>query len=316
MAIGRADETDLLLPLHDGVHEARLWQTFLARLRQRVRADVAGIAVETADDGAHWFAVPAHSPTPADGHWRELRLGRVYPLEGGGFGRIVGVDEPAGARAWLAIRRTERDFTAADGALLARLAPHLAIALRTRATLDRMQDDAMVTEAALGRAGIGWVAFAADGHVLAVSRESAGLIGDRPAPQALVSLVIACAGDGLPQLAAAGPTGRERMLLVPIMASAPVAASSARVMGLVRLPGREKRSAQAAALAALFGLAPSEARLALAVASGASLIEAAGQLGLTIETARNYSKRVFAKTRTRGQADLVRAIMSSVAWLA
>ena len=56
----------------------------------------------------------------------------------------------------------------------------------------------------------------------------------------------------------------------------------------------------------LFGLLPSEARLANALANGASLAEAAEQMGLTIETVRNYSKKIFAKTGTRGQADLVR----------
>ncbi|WP_109806108.1 helix-turn-helix transcriptional regulator [Sphingosinithalassobacter portus] len=61
----------------------------------------------------------------------------------------------------------------------------------------------------------------------------------------------------------------------------------------------------------MFGLLPSEARLAVALATGRSLSEAAGALGLTIETARNYSKKIYAKTGTRGQADLVRRIYAN-----
>lgn len=60
---------------------------------------------------------------------------------------------------------------------------------------------------------------------------------------------------------------------------------------------------------------PQGDRLALAerkteLAAGKSLTKAAEQLDLTIETARNYSKKIFAKTATRGQTDLVRLILT------
>jgi DNA-binding CsgD family transcriptional regulator len=69
-------------------------------------------------------------------------------------------------------------------------------------------------------------------------------------------------------------------------------------------------------IAQLFGLLPSEARLALALSRGLTIAEAAEALGLTIETARNYSKKIYAKTGTRGQSDLVRLILTSVLALA
>ena len=62
----------------------------------------------------------------------------------------------------------------------------------------------------------------------------------------------------------------------------------------------------------LFGLTGSEARLALAMSQGKTIAEAAAQLNLTVETARNYSKRIYAKTDTRGHADLVRILLASV----
>jgi DNA-binding CsgD family transcriptional regulator len=65
-------------------------------------------------------------------------------------------------------------------------------------------------------------------------------------------------------------------------------------------------------LGQLFDLIPSEARLALALSRGMSIAEAAGELGLTVESARTYSKRIYAKTGARGQADLVRFIHRSV----
>ena len=69
-------------------------------------------------------------------------------------------------------------------------------------------------------------------------------------------------------------------------------------------------------IAQLFGLRPSEARLALALSRGLSIADAAHALGLTLETARNYSKKIYAKTGTRGQSDLVRLILTSVLALA
>jgi DNA-binding CsgD family transcriptional regulator len=65
-------------------------------------------------------------------------------------------------------------------------------------------------------------------------------------------------------------------------------------------------------LGQLFDLIPSEARLALALSRGMSIAEAARDLGLTVESARTYSKRIYAKTGARGQADLVRFIHRSV----
>jgi len=66
----------------------------------------------------------------------------------------------------------------------------------------------------------------------------------------------------------------------------------------------------------LFGLTPAEARLAWALAQGLSIAEAADAHGLTTETARYYSKRIYAKTGARGQVDLVRNILTGVLALA
>ena len=54
-----------------------------------------------------------------------------------------------------------------------------------------------------------------------------------------------------------------------------------------------------------FGLTAAEARLAARLASGVGVKEAAVSLGVNRETARSQLKSVFAKTRTRRQAELV-----------
>ena len=61
----------------------------------------------------------------------------------------------------------------------------------------------------------------------------------------------------------------------------------------------------------LFGLTPSESRLACALAAGKSIDEAVVDIGVSVGTARTYLKRIFAKTETRRQAELVKVILTS-----
>lgn len=70
-----------------------------------------------------------------------------------------------------------------------------------------------------------------------------------------------------------------------------------------------------AAVARLFGLTPQEGKLALLLAAGSSMNEAAEQLGVAISAARNYSKSIYAKLNIRGQNDLIRLISKSFALL-
>lgn len=70
-----------------------------------------------------------------------------------------------------------------------------------------------------------------------------------------------------------------------------------------------------AALGQLFGLTPAEALLASELARGASLDEAADQLGIRRNTARTQLQAVFAKTGVNRQGELVRVLLSSAAAL-
>jgi DNA-binding CsgD family transcriptional regulator len=75
---------------------------------------------------------------------------------------------------------------------------------------------------------------------------------------------------------------------------------------LVTITDMESRPAPSEQLlTASFGLTPAEARLASALASGATMDEAADALSVTRETARTRLKVIFAKTGTGRQAKLV-----------
>ena len=62
----------------------------------------------------------------------------------------------------------------------------------------------------------------------------------------------------------------------------------------------------------LWGLTPAEARLTAGLASGLDLKEAAEQLEIQTGTARQYLKRIFAKTDTHRQAELVVLVARSL----
>ena len=65
----------------------------------------------------------------------------------------------------------------------------------------------------------------------------------------------------------------------------------------------------------LFQLTPAETALAIQMANGLSLEEAAEVLGIRRNTARAHLRSIFSKTGVRRQTELVRLFLNSVAWL-
>lgn len=65
----------------------------------------------------------------------------------------------------------------------------------------------------------------------------------------------------------------------------------------------------------LFQLTPAETALAIELANGLSLEEAAEALGIRRNTARAHLRSIFSKTGVRRQTELVRIFLNSVAWL-
>jgi DNA-binding CsgD family transcriptional regulator len=101
------------------------------------------------------------------------------------------------------------------------------------------------------------------------------------------------------------------MLLAPMRRQLISAKAEPAVVAYVHQDGWSSQD-RCEQLAELFGLRPSEARLALALSHGLSITAAAEELGLTVETARTYSKSIYAKLGAGGQADLIRLILRSV----
>lgn len=243
--------------------------------------------------------------------------------------RMMRVQEASGVNAWLTIARHETDFGPADSQLLSAIGPALRGALRNFVALEQERFNAQIAGEAIRRMHFGWFSLDAAGRVLEsdalgadilslssiLRRGANGRLSARPAEldRALTAAIRELAAD---------PRSRARaitlsrdpwldMLLVPTH-SQPISAKPEPAV-IAYVHGDSSPSAdRCEQLAQLFALTPSEARLALALSRGMTIAEAASEFGLTLETARNYSKKIYSKTGARGQPDLVRFVMRSV----
>lgn len=289
-------------------------------------------------------------PVPYD----RLRPGRVYSLaefmlpddegheayrqeymipSGMNFKRIMRVTAQNHYNAWITIWSGKRDFRAADDALLSSLAPHVSIALRTYEMVERNEMRARIAREAVRRLNFGWLTLDGAGEIVDIDPEAARLLqlinspgrvqGRRlhlPSTAAQQSLAIALREfrdnqNARPRAIYLNDDPGLDMLIVPLrertLSGPKTAILTAYLHGESGPQGQRVDQ-----LRDLFALTRSEARLALALSRGKTISEAAHDLGLTVETARNYSKRIYSKTGARGQPDLVRLVLASVVALA
>ena len=79
----------------------------------------------------------------------------------------------------------------------------------------------------------------------------------------------------------------------------------------ITMPERQARAPSAEVLRGLFDLTPAETRFATALAAGSSPKEAAKQLGITESSGRTYLSRIFAKTGTHRQSELMSLLQTA-----
>ena len=368
MSLTSRDETDLLLPLYQGVHEEPRFATFLERLRRRTGADHVALAIRKENspvsNASIFFAgMNLHEKARELGieefytlegvHHSSLRPYRVYSVSDfvdhdpeykakrarsvGRLGiadeRVVRVSEQNGISAWLILARG-KECSAADSALLSNLAPYVATALQSLNLMEKQRIEAALSTEGLGRSGVGWILFDEEARVLAVERGTgqrlAASIGSKPSigerlrdigleagrilsdsarqltenPDAEPSVVVLSEEPRVDALLVSARTKSDSAALVPVPA----------MIAFCRF-ARDETPERSDRFARLFDLPQREAELAIALSDGLSIAEAARAMGLTIETARNYSKRLYAKLDVRGQAELVRLVYESSAAL-
>lgn len=246
------------------------------------------------------------------------------------FMRMMRIEEPGGVSAWLTVAREAHDFAPADDAVIAGLAPCWRSALRSYVALERERVTASVAREAIRRLNFGWLTLDGEGRILDGDADDAGMLAatdmlrkGRDGRLTARDPGVARAITGAIQALLREPSSRPQaivlsrepwldMLLVPsTLRSATNTATAPALVAYVHADNWSSAD-RCEQLGQMFDLIPSEARLALALSRGMTIAEAAVDLGLTVESARTYSKRIYAKTGARGQADLVRFMHRSV----
>jgi DNA-binding CsgD family transcriptional regulator len=142
--------------------------------------------------------------------------------------------------------------------------------------------------------------------------EAGRLLADRCADARALRAALRCVLDGAdaPVVVRVRRAASELPLVV-IVAPPPIAnEAGAKALVLVRNP-HEPSTLDPALLQYLFELTPAEARIASRLAAGLRPREIADDQGLSVGTVRNQIKRVFAKTGTDRQAELVRVLLTA-----
>ena len=252
------------------------------------------------------------------------------------FARLMRVGGEGACEAWVLLLREREDFRASAAALLSSAAPFLRAALSACAVLAGERLARRMAEGALARLGIGQIALDPSARVIDADPvaerhlEFVTLSGPRPGrrlrlhPGAGKRIESACAAfaaapDGScpdPVLITIGERPPLLLRPAPRLPHGRFPGGQPAAIGMLRVPVREDERLGAAVLRELYQLSPREAALAEKLSRGEMIVEAGRDLHLTAETARNYSKRIYARTRSRGQADLVRLILCGLAPLA
>jgi DNA-binding CsgD family transcriptional regulator len=245
------------------------------------------------------------------------------------FLRMMRVTETSGVAAWVSVSRRDSEFRVADDRLIADLAPFLRAALHVYIVLERERINATVANEAISRMNFCWLTLDADGRILDTDTRGDMMLADsgilsRGRNNRLTANVLKVSReiDTAVRDLARNPQSRPRaivlnrepwldMLLVPANLRTGATRPTPSLLAYVHAD-RWSSADRCDQLGEMFDLIPCEARLALALGRGMSITEAAVELGLSIQSARTYSKRIYAKTGARGQADLVRFIHRSV----
>jgi DNA-binding CsgD family transcriptional regulator len=275
----------------------------------------------------------------------ELEQTELYRLcmAPGGLYDSLGADLRIGdmleARLRVARSRGARAFGASEKRLCAALLPHLERAIRIHARLHRVESERALYAGAIEQLAVGAIILDEDGGVVGTNELAAQILsrcdgidivngvlrveGRREAAELkrVVSELLDERRSGKPGVVQAlripRPSGKADLGLIVRPFSSDVTSQFAHLPAVaIFISDPEERSqAPAQVLGKLFGFTPTEAQLALELANGLNLDDAARELGMSRNTARAHLRSVFAKTGISRQSALVRLILKSVASL-
>ncbi len=228
----------------------------------------------------------------------------------------------------------EPEFDKRQTQVLRTLHPHVQRAIRTSWRFADKLKDASAGYAALQRLNFGVLLTTSDGRVLFMNAAAESMIQDQDGLRIIGGRIQGCRGDETSRLASliasASPSrnierarigsemsiAKERsgqaysLSVTPLYRMQTPDANRATVLILISDPLRSP-TLPAMRLQLLYKLTPAEARLAMALARGASLQTFATERKLSVNTVRFQLRQVLEKTDTKRQAELVRLLLTA-----
>lgn len=227
-------------------------------------------------------------------------------------------------------------FSADDKALCQCLLPHLRQAVHLHSHLDLIKSERELYAATVNRMLVGAIIFDESGAIMKINRVAEDILADKDGIelirgvlqadysnenhelQRLIRLALTPEARLTPRVSDAisltRPSGRAKLGVM--VRAIPLSAWSEgghrpAVAVFVRDPDR-KSQASADLMRRLFDFTPAEAALALQLANGHSLDEAAEELDIRKNTARAHLRAIFSKTGVTRQTTLVHVLLNSV----
>jgi DNA-binding CsgD family transcriptional regulator len=231
-------------------------------------------------------------------------------------------------------RRGSSTFTADDCVDFGRFVPHVSRAITMHGTLRRARDTAVVVQALIDRVPMGMLVLQ-DEHIVLTNTEATILLDQGDALRRLGSRLQAATPLGQAQLSRALREARDSSD-EPIGVTLP-AGDTGQVRGIVRrldLSAAGRLGARPDAIALyladsrrpietrqevvrrLFGLTEREASVLCALVQGDDTRGIARRLSVGFETVKTHLQHIMHSVGVSRQAELVRLVLSSPAWIA
>jgi DNA-binding CsgD family transcriptional regulator len=270
----------------------------------------------------------------------ELRSSEIYrdvlaPMEVE-YSMFVVLDCDAEARCVVSLMRgpDAAPFTADDCEDFGRFVPHIDRAVRIRDTLSRARDIAAASQALIDALPVAMIVLQDDRILLtnaaatdlldqgdALRRSGRTLQASTPLAQAQLTRAIAEAGAargaavGLTMQA--GDSGQLRIVVRTLEPeSATMLGGKTDAIALYLTDSRRPIETREEIVRRLFGLTAREAAVICALAQGDTSRMIAARLDISPETVKTHLKHIMQSVGVRRQAELVKAVVSSPAWIA
>lgn len=219
------------------------------------------------------------------------------------------------------------------------LLPHLKRSIQLHARLDFLECERQLFAGTVNRLLLGVINFSHDGSIIDMNQEARRILEEkdglwlgggnlsidsaqesrelqRMIRQALAGNTETAASPSVVEaMSVSRPSGRAKVgVLVKTIPLGPWSESKQRPAAVVFLRDPESSAAQPSheLVRRLFGLTRMEAQLALLLADGLTLDEAAEQMNVRRNTARTHLRSIFCKTGVTRQTMLVRLLLNSV----